>query len=104
MAQIATYRVCAGVTNMIRPLISDPHTLVVNDTLSRDVIETQLHEKITQEWVAAKKYGGLFDLEKISHDGGLATGGRFAINPDHLTWLNTELLSLEPAGQPTTPD
>lgn len=106
MPQIATYRVCVGVADSasLRPLISDPHTLVVPDIMSATAVETDLHEKMIREWVATRQAGTMFDLEKITSEESLAAGGRFAVNPDRIAWLNTELLSLEPAGQPTTPD
>lgn len=103
MPQIGTYRVFVGLVGGAL-LCSDPHHLAVPDFMTAIELEKQLHEKMTEEWFKVRQAGRLFDLEKVS-EGEMPRlyGGWFAVNPDHVLWVNTELISLEPAGQQTPP-
>lgn len=103
MPQIGTYRVFVGLVGGDL-IASDPHHLAVPDFMTAVELEKQLHEKMTEEWFKLKQAGRLFDLEKISEgETPSLHGGHFAVNPDHMLWVNTELISLERAGQQTPP-
>lgn len=112
MPQIAKYRVAVGLRRggtVATPILQ----VKVPDVVTQYDVEKQLHERFQGEWAEAMRGPTLLDMEMVGDvagdwsfmvpEGTDHPGGRVAVHPDEVAWLQTIVTWLGPEQSPEQP-